>query len=107
MWQRASRMTDSSGRSRAENQEASVSCLKRRSPRLRRCSITAVVSPVSIALELATERSIRALAIVTRVALVLRTIETLQWAKCSGIIALALGSVLLHNQPHFVTNSGR
>lgn len=44
---------------KAPFQEASVSLAKRRVPDLRRCSITWVDSPVSMALELATARTMR------------------------------------------------
>ncbi len=48
-----------------EAQEASVSLAKRRGRDLRRCSMTSVRSPVSMALELATALKMRARGIVT------------------------------------------
>ena len=58
--------------------EASASLAKRRVPDLRRCSITWVDSPVSMALELATARIMRLREITTLPVAILRTIGRVQ-----------------------------
>jgi len=81
--------------------EASVSLAKRRVPDLRRCSITWVDSPVSMALELATARTMRLRETTTLPAVFFRTIyRTREQMNCSDCNTGASSSRTGYRQHH-------
>ena len=86
---------------KAPFQEASVSWVKRRVPDLRRCSITWVDSSVSMALELATARTMRLRETTTLPAVFLRTIyRTRAQMNCSNCNTTASSRRIGYRQYH-------